>query len=65
MGINSLPTSYILTADIGGSHITAGICDLENYTIYPQSIIRAEVNSRSPANNILNVWGNTLVYKRP
>jgi glucokinase len=58
--MNSLPTPYILTADIGGSHITVGICDLETYAIYPQSIVRAEVNSKGPANNILNVWGNVL-----
>ena len=60
MAMKSLATPYILTADIGGSHVTAGICDLRTYTIPKQSIVRAEVNSKGPANSILNVWGNAF-----
>lgn len=56
MKINSLSTSFILAADIGGSHITAGICHLESYSILTQSIVRVEVNSKSPAESILARW---------
>ncbi|MDR3697210.1 ROK family protein [Mucilaginibacter sp.] len=56
MQINSLSTSFILTADIGGSHITAGICHLESYSILTQSITRIEVDSKGPAESILARW---------
>lgn len=56
MQINSLSTSFILTADIGGSHITAGICHLESYSILSQSITRIEVDSKGPAESILARW---------
>ncbi|WP_295671937.1 ROK family protein [uncultured Mucilaginibacter sp.] len=56
MQINSLSTSFVLTADIGGSHITAGICHLESYSILSQSITRVEVNSKGPAESILARW---------
>jgi glucokinase len=54
--INKLSPSYILTADIGGSHITAGICDLQNYGIVSQSVIRADVNSKGSITDILTSW---------
>jgi glucokinase len=56
MQINSLSTSFILTADVGGSHITAGICHLESYSILSQSITRIEVDSKGPAESILARW---------
>jgi glucokinase len=56
MQINKLSSPYILTADIGGSHITVGICDLENYRIVNQSLIRAEVNSKGSITDILTSW---------
>ena len=60
MRIDNLSSPYILTADIGGSHITAGICDLSTHTIAQQSIVRVEVDSKSSADNILRSWGNTF-----
>src|SRR5277367_1829785 len=54
--INKLSSPYILTADIGGSHITAGICDLQNYGIVGQSVIRADVNSKGSITDILTSW---------
>jgi glucokinase len=54
--INKLSSPYILTADIGGSHITAGICDLQNYGIVSQSVIRADVNSKGSITDILTSW---------
>jgi glucokinase len=59
-------STYILTADIGGSHITAGICDLKTCTISQQSIIRVEVDGKSSATKILTLWGSAfeLVLKK-
>ncbi|SHM20766.1 ROK family protein [Mucilaginibacter sp. OK098] len=58
MQINNLPSTYILTADIGGSHITAGICDLRTHVILDQSITRIGVDSKGSANDILTSWGD-------
>jgi glucokinase len=60
MEINSLSTPYILTADIGGSHITVGICHLESYGIVNQSITRAEVDSKGSITDILISWTDTF-----
>ena len=49
-------TTYILTADIGGSHITAAICNLQSHTILEQSIYRVEVDSKGSAGSILASW---------
>jgi glucokinase len=58
MQINNLSSPYILTADIGGSHITAGICDLRTHVILDKSIIRIGVDSKGSANDILTSWGD-------
>jgi len=55
MQTNTL-TTYILTADIGGSHITAAICNLQSHTILKQSICRVEVDSKNSAESILASW---------
>lgn len=62
MQINNLSSSYILTADIGGSHITVSICDLQNYTIFDECTTRVEVNSKGTADEILNAW--TSAFKK-
>ncbi|MDB5112097.1 MAG: nagK [Mucilaginibacter sp.] len=56
MQINNFSRPYILTADIGGSHITAAICDIEGHSILPESVVRAEVDSKSGADHILLSW---------
>jgi glucokinase len=56
----SLSSSYILTADIGGSHITVGICDLVSHQILEHSLCRVEVNSTDSAKDVLNSWGSTV-----
>ncbi|MDB5154465.1 MAG: nagK [Mucilaginibacter sp.] len=58
MQINDLSFPYILTADIGGSHITVGICSMETHTILQQSLTRIEVDSRGSATEILTSWSN-------
>lgn len=60
MLINNLSSPYILTADIGGSHITVGICDLQNYTILKEYTTRVEIDSKGTADNILNSWAGSF-----
>lgn len=60
MQINNQPQTYVLTADIGGSHITAAICDTANNSIIQDSVTRVEVDSRGPAVDILARWGEAL-----
>jgi len=47
---------YILTADIGGSHITAAVCNIITDTIISKSLTRVEVNSKGSAESILKSW---------
>jgi len=58
---NNLSSSKILTADIGGSHITVGICDLATRAILPQSIVRMDVFSKGSAHDILSSWENAFL----
>jgi len=58
---NNLSSPYILTADIGGSHITVGICDLVTRVILPQSIVRMDVFSKGPAKDILSSWEHAFL----
>ncbi|SDH21778.1 ROK family protein [Mucilaginibacter gossypii] len=53
-------SGHILTADIGGSHITAGICDLQRALILPETMVRADVDSKAPAEAILSSWTAAL-----
>ncbi|NCD68034.1 ROK family protein [Mucilaginibacter agri] len=55
-----LTSSYILTADIGGSHITAGLYDTETKFVLAESFVRMEVNSNGSAYEIMDVWQNAL-----
>lgn len=54
------PPIYILTADIGGSHLTAGLCNILTNSVIPESIINIEVMSKGSADEILNAWTNAL-----
>ncbi len=58
---NNLSSPKVLTADIGGSHITAGICDLATRTILTESIIRMDVFSKGSANYILSSWRDAFL----
>lgn len=57
---NKVQSSYILTADIGGSHITAGICHVGSLRITPGTIARGAVQSKGTASDILISWTNTI-----
>lgn len=48
--------SKVIAADIGGSHITAALVDLEHKCIVPGTQVRQTVDSHAAANNIMEVW---------
>jgi glucokinase len=55
-----LNNNYVVSADIGGSHITAAVCDVHNHAVIRSTFSRAELNSKSNANQILTIWINTI-----
>lgn len=46
----------VLGIDIGGSHITTGVVDIEDYSVDQQSIKRISIDSESSVENILGGW---------
>lgn len=54
------PYKYILSIDIGGSHITAAICDVENGVVINSTLIRNELDSKNNSETILNLWIATI-----
>jgi glucokinase len=57
---NSGSEKFILSADIGGSHITAAVIDVERKVVLKETQLRARVDSRGTAPEILDVWVDTL-----
>lgn len=57
---NQVQSSYILAADIGGSHITAGICHVGSLRMAPGTVSRGGVQSKGAASDILISWSNTI-----
>jgi len=53
--------SIVLSADIGGSHITAGLIDLENRKVLAGSLKRTVVDARGSSDEILGKWSQLLV----
>lgn len=47
---------FVLTADIGGSHVTAAICNLETGSVIKDTRFRTEFSSKSSAESILENW---------
>ncbi len=55
-----MTNSIVLGADIGGSHITAGLIEMKTRTIIPNSIKRTKVNSADSAENIIAAWSSLI-----
>lgn len=55
-----MSNSIVLGADIGGSHITAGLIEMETRTILSDSIKRTKVNSADSAENIIAAWSSLI-----
>src|SRR6187397_1253508 len=52
--------NMVLGVDIGGSHITAGLIDMETRTLRTDSIKRRKVNSADTAENIIAAWASLI-----
>jgi glucokinase len=52
--------SRMVGIDIGGSHITVSLIDLENQCVISESVIRSKVDTHGSANEILNTWVSTI-----
>ncbi|MEJ7585968.1 MAG: ROK family protein [Ferruginibacter sp.] len=52
--------SKVVGIDIGGSHITAAIVDLENRAVLPGTLVRNRVDSHAPAATIITEWSKTI-----
>lgn len=51
---------YAIGADIGGTHITAALIDIQNKAIVPGSVKRAVVYSGGTADEIIRDWCNCI-----
>ena len=51
---------YAIGADIGGSHISCAVIDLENETIIRESYATQKVDNQAPADDILENWAIAL-----
>ncbi|MDN5286645.1 MAG: nagK [Mucilaginibacter sp.] len=60
MQIDKLSGSFILTADIGGTHITSAIYDGERDSVIEDTISRVGFSSKGSAQDILNSWAEAL-----
>lgn len=62
MRTNETTSTYILTTDIGGTHITSAICNLELKTIISESLTRVEVFSKGTADHVFTAWNTAFQY---
>jgi glucokinase len=56
-----MSNSKVVGIDIGGSHITAAIVDLQQRLIQPGTLIRSKVNSYANADDIIHQWSDTIL----
>ncbi|WP_421940306.1 ROK family protein [Pedobacter sp.] len=47
-------------ADIGGTHITTALVDLENKKVLSHSLVREKLDSHAPAAEIIKIWAETI-----
>jgi glucokinase len=59
---NTVQSPYVLSADIGGSHITAAIVDMKQKKVLSETQMRVQVNSYGTAEQILQIWERTLTW---
>lgn len=53
-------TNYVVGVDIGGTHLTAGLIEMNEVKVIRSSIVRNRLNSKGTANEILAVWISTI-----
>ena len=54
----------VIGADIGGTHITAAIVDLEKKNVLPGSLTRMQVDSHAPYGEIIEIWSQAIIKAR-
>ncbi len=61
-----MKNNLVLGADIGGSHITVGMVNLSERCIISPECIRRSIDSHASAEEIIEVWGSTMLelYER-
>ncbi len=52
--------NIVVGTDIGGSHITAALIDLNDHKIIPDSLVRRHVNAKGNCEEILNEWREAI-----
>lgn len=52
---------YILGADIGGSHITAAVVDMQHRSLIPSSFFRMPIDSTGSVESIIKQWSDTIM----
>ncbi len=52
--------SLVAGVDIGGTHITAALIDMQNRSIIPGSYCRERVNSKGSSDEIISSWANVI-----
>jgi glucokinase len=61
--MKNMPNSpFVLTADVGGSHITTAICNIEENVILDETIARVDVSSQDTAEHIFGAWETSLQH---
>jgi glucokinase len=57
---NSMKDKVVLSVDIGGSHITTALVDMQRRTFLPGSIHREHIDSHAGASDIINGWSHVM-----
>lgn len=55
-----MKTEYVVGADIGGTHISAGLVNLVTKTMVPGSVVRRTVDPHAPAQDIIAAWHTAI-----
>ena len=55
-----MDNSMVLGVDIGGSHITAALLNLETKTFMQGSLVREYVNAKEAASQIIDAWNRVI-----
>ena len=50
----------VIGVDIGGSHISAAVVDLQHRSVVEDSLLRKHINSKEGAEQILNSWAEVI-----
>jgi glucokinase len=50
----------VIGVDIGGSHISAAVVDLQHRSVVENSLLRKHINSKEGAEQILNSWAEVI-----